>query len=87
MKLKAMTFRDDGEGDPIPDTITVDLTIEELVWIAQAAGKLREVDKPHNFNVYGPACGDVLNRYWDDGADEAARDLNIRMALIATPST
>lgn len=81
MKIKAMTFRDDANGDPIPDAITVDLTIEELVWIAQAAGQLSDIDAPRNFDLYGPACDDVLNRYWDGGADEAAKELNVRVAL------
>jgi hypothetical protein len=76
MKLKAMTFNE----EIYPNTISVELTIEELIWIGLAAGKLRDRDKPRNFNLYRP-CSDIINRFWESGFSEAASTLNVPMIL------
>ncbi len=77
MKIKSMTFRDSDIGI-IPDVVSCELTIEEAVWVAQIAGKLTDCDKPANFDIYQPLVGDVINRYWEDGVNEAKCALGVR---------
>jgi hypothetical protein len=70
MKLNSMTFQqNDGIADPA--TVTVTMSIEEALWIAQVAGKQRG-GSPHR-TIYDCLVGDLFNRYWEDGVKDAAR--------------
>lgn len=71
MELKSMTFATDTEGDTLPDTITVSMSTEEALWIALIAGKQRG-SSPHN-GIYSCLTGNVFNRYWEDGVDDAKK--------------
>jgi len=66
MELKNITL---AEG--MPKSITVEMSIEEAVWIAIIAGKQRG-ESPHS-EIYGCLTGELFNRFWDDGVDDAKR--------------
>lgn len=71
MELKKIELASDEEGDVYPSKITVDMDIKEAIWIASVAGKCRGAS-PHS-RIYDCLVGDLINRYWDDGVDDARR--------------
>ncbi len=74
MKLKAIEFRELGEG-AIPSEITVTMSLAEAYAIAKVFGGFSDVEYDKRelpvTDIYGPLTGDVFNRYWDDGVDGA----------------
>ena len=72
MRLKGLTFTTDNEDEgAIPKTVTVEMTVQEALWIARVSGKQRG-ESPHS-GIFDCLIGDVFNRYWDDGVDEARK--------------
>lgn len=84
MKLESMTFRDGPDGDRIPATVTVVMTVEEAAFFATVSGMLRDCDKPDNFSAYDCLAEDVFDRYWDNGVDGAMKDLAVPMPMVNT---
>ena len=70
MQITNIKFIQGREGAD-PSAITVTMTIEEAIWIAEIAGKQRG-DSPH-LGIYDCLVGDLFNRYWDGGVDDAIR--------------
>lgn len=70
MDLNKMTFAKHQDDEYYPETITVTMTLKEAIFIAKKAG----AEPPA---ATGTICdclvGDVFNRYWDDGVDDAER--------------
>ena len=81
MKLKELTFSEDNVGDAVPSTITVEMTVEEALWIAKVAGKTRG----GGGSIYNCLVDDVFNRYWDDGANGANLQFNVEIPPIKYP--
>lgn len=82
-KIRAITMKDNGEGEAIPASVTVELSLAEVLFISKFTGK-----QSHNTaeevmtgggdastSLYHGLTGDVINRFWDGGTDEAVRDL------------
>lgn len=72
MRLENIEF-EQGEEGAVPSEITVTMSLEEAASIAKVFGgfndkELRARGLPHN-TIYGDLCGDVFNRYWEDGLD------------------
>lgn len=71
-KLKKIIFEESNkDGGALPVTVTIELTIQEAIWIAEKAGK-QTGNSPHH-EIYDCLVGDVFNRYWDDGVADAKR--------------
>lgn len=73
MKVRAIEF---SEGTPVtPDVITVEVTVEELAYIAMLTGRqsnetanaVMAGGDQLNYQIWGAAVGDVFNRYWSGG--------------------
>lgn len=79
MQLENIRFTQNDDGAE-PDTITVTMTIREAIWIAKIAEKQRGT-YPHS-GISNCLNGDFFNRYWDDGIDEADKDLNVEIPPI-----
>lgn len=82
-KIKSITLKDSGDGSAIPSSATVELSLAEILFISKFTGK-----QSHNTaeeimtgggdastSLYHSLTGDVINRFWDGGTDEAVRDL------------
>lgn len=72
MILKEMKFTTNDEDVTNPSSLTVEITIEEAIWMAILSGSQRGIS-PH-FGIFDCLTGDVFNRYWDDGVDDARLD-------------
>jgi hypothetical protein len=85
MKLNSLTFVDGDDGAE-PDTVTVTMTIFEAAVIASLFGKLNSYANDKialDYDIYGCLVGDVFNRYWDDGLNDAYPHLQwIKLATI-----
>lgn len=68
MNIEKIEFIDSPEGAQ-PSRVTVSMTVQEALWVAIVAGKQRGVS-PHT-GIYNALVGDVFNRYWPGGVDEA----------------
>ncbi len=63
-----------------PSRITVEMSLEEAIWIAKVAGKQRGVS-PHN-EIYACLVGEMFNRFWDSGLEEADDKFNVPIPPI-----
>jgi hypothetical protein len=79
MELKNIEFNN-NDGAAFPKTLTVKMTLEEALWIAKVSSKQRGIS-PHN-SIFECLVGDVFNRYWDDGVDEALQEFPIETPPI-----
>lgn len=78
MKLLGLSFDDDAN----PDLITVAMTRDEAILIAQVLGHMKGTVQEAVFvggdevgsDIYGCLVGDVFNRYWEDGVTDALRE-------------
>ncbi|MEE9327339.1 MAG: hypothetical protein V3U71_08570 [Cocleimonas sp.] len=73
MKLKKIKFKTNKDKVYIPNKITAELTLEEAIWIGKKAG---EQTGQSIGTIYECLIGDVFNTYWEDGIDDAQRELN-----------
>ena len=80
MELKEITFSPDLDGEAVPETVTVKMTVKEALWLAIVAGEQRGVS-PHS-GIYNCLTGDVFNRYWDDGVDDAKQTFPVETPPI-----
>lgn len=83
MELKKITFAPNDEGESTPETVTVKMTAQEALWIATVSGK-QKGESPHN-SIFSCLNGDVFNRYWDDGTDDAIKEFPIEIPPIIYP--
>lgn len=72
MDIKSITFSKNNDGISVPEKISVSMDVEEALWIAKVSGEQRG-DSPHH-GMYACLVGDVFNRYWEDGVNEASRE-------------
>lgn len=84
MKIKKMSFADVDAIDNRPETVTVEMDIEEALWIAKVAGMQRGTS-PHT-GIYLCLVVGVFNRYWDDGVDDAVKWFPFDIPPITYPS-
>ncbi len=80
MKLNRLTFSENGEGEAIPDTVSVTMAIQEALWVARVSGQ-QKGESPHN-GLYDCLVGDVFNRYWEGGVDDARRQFHFETPPI-----
>lgn len=80
MKLRSIDIGDDEN----PQSVTVTMTTREAAFIAKAFGKyspktagefLPGFDQVPGA-VYACLVGDLFNRFWDNGVDDAIRELS-----------
>jgi hypothetical protein len=74
MRITAITF----DSNEMPATITATMSLAEAAALAQLTGRLnadraREagVNQKHTSSVYDALVGSVMNRFFEDGTDEA----------------
>ena len=80
-KIKSITLNDDDE--PVPTSAVVELSLAELLFIARVTGKHSHTTAEEvmagggeaSTSLYNSLVGNVINRFWDGGTDEAVRDL------------
>lgn len=82
MKLNAITFAPDAEGEQMPDTVTVTLTKKEVAFLLVATGS-----SPNDANemmhggavpssaIYNCLTGGVINPYYEDGLNSLLASL------------
>lgn len=78
MKVKQISLDD----EELPETVTVELTHDEAVFLAVFLGRLNgeqeeEVMKGGSeigSGIYHGLAGGVFNRFYENGVDEAARE-------------
>lgn len=80
MKLNSIQFRQgEAEEGAVPLEITVTMSLVEAVVICKVFGGFSEAEfekrKLPPIDIYNDLSGDVFNRYWDDGVDDALRDV------------
>lgn len=80
MELKNLTFKSIDGRPTVPEKITVELTLQEALWVVKVSGQQRG-ESPHS-TIFSCLIGDVFNRYWDDGVDEALLNLPIETPPI-----
>lgn len=80
MKLKELTFSSGSDDNANLETVTVEMTVKEALWIARVAGQQRG-HSPHH-DIYSCLTGEVFNRFWDDGVDDAKRDYHFEIPPI-----
>jgi len=78
VKVKALTYgdretRDEGQ---IPETVTVEMTIEEAVAIADTAGNVLGGGQETSSPIWHSLVS-MINQHWDSGTAEAVRDLGV----------
>lgn len=93
MELKAISFAT-TDGETFPDRITVEMSQAEAAAIAALFGLLnghaltrlgiRGIDP----GIHDCLAGDVFNRYWDNGVEEARpQPMPLDLATINEPLT
>lgn len=80
MNLKSMTFTSDEEGAATPATVSVEMSIEEALWVASVASKQRGAS-PHN-GIYSCLVGNVFNCYWEDGLEGAKKEFPVEIPPV-----
>ena len=80
MELKVLTFTQSDEGEAQPETITVQMTVQEALWIARVSGQQRG-SSPHN-GIYDCLVGDIFDRFWEEGVDGAIRQFHFEIPPI-----
>lgn len=79
MKLKALTYGDRETRDEaqIPETVTVEMTIEEALAIVDTAGNVLGAGQQETASPIWNGLTPLVNQIWDDGIDEAMQDLDL----------
>lgn len=68
MKLKNIEF-EEIDGQPFPFLITVEITLEEAVWMSKIAGK--QTGNSCHHDIYNCLIPNVFNNYWENGIKDA----------------
>lgn len=68
-----------GEKGAVPNEITVTMSLMEAAVIGKVFGGFNAHDYEKReipeIDAYNDLCGNVFNRYWEDGLDGAMREL------------
>lgn len=80
MELKKMSFSTNKDGDTTPKTVSVEMSIEEALWIVKIAGSQRGASV-HN-EIFNCLTCDVFNPYWEDGVDDAELEFPVEIPPI-----
>ncbi|WP_396902739.1 hypothetical protein [Mycolicibacterium sp.] len=80
MKIRSIAIGDDD----MPQTITAELTAREAAFLAKLTGRMSHSDaeavvpgfSAESGRVYSALAGEVFNRYYEDGVDDALRELS-----------
>lgn len=81
MKLKNIALTEHETEGAVPETITVEMTARELVFLAKTLGKqngnaaeaLLPGGTAECVEIYDCLTGDVANRFFDGGVDDWAQ--------------
>ena len=84
MKLKALTYGDRETGDEvqIPETVTVEMTIEEAVAVVHTAGNVLGAGQDEAAYPIWNGLTPLVNQVWENGIDEAMQDLDLHPWLF-----
>lgn len=82
MKLTGLTFGPGPEGEALPNWIAVEMTRDEALLIVTMIGGTSPLNREGimplggqiGSDIYDCLIGDVFNRYWEDGANDARRE-------------
>ena len=85
MQIEKIEFTQ-GEEGAYPERITAVMTVEEAMFMAQVVGKTRG-GHPAPHGIYQALIGDVFNRYWEDGVDEALQHRHVPIPPIKYPDS
>lgn len=80
MEIKSIKFTQQEDG-AYPEEITATFSIKEAIFIGKVTGKTRGGIQPAH-DIWTALIGDVFNRYWYDGIDEADSKLNVEIPPI-----
>lgn len=85
MKIKALTFDEHGQPEQITFTISLPEAIYLALLLGSQSGRTANETLSKNGDVINASCyytvsGEVFNRYWDNGVEEA------RSQYLAQPS-
>ncbi|MFG2970892.1 hypothetical protein ACGFZS_47250 [Streptomyces sp. NPDC048288] len=78
--------RIDLDDDEAPETVTVELSHDEAVFLALFLGKQNGIEEEEvmrggsvlGAGIYGALTGGVFNRFYEDGVDGAAKAARTR---------
>lgn len=81
--IKSITMKDGGDGSAVPASVTVELSLAEVLFISKFTGRQTEDSAEKvmtggadaSASLYHGLTGCVINRFWGGGTDEAVRDL------------
>lgn len=79
MNLKEIYFKP-KDGEATPNSIAVNMSIEEALWIVTVAGQ-QKGESPHT-DMFSCLTNDVFNRYWEDGATDAKKEIHVETPPI-----
>lgn len=84
MKIRALTFgdRETSDGAQIPETVTVEMSIEEAVILADITGNVIGPGQQQTSTLIWNGLTPLMNQIWDDGSTEAMRDLRLHRWLF-----
>jgi hypothetical protein len=84
MKIRALTFGDRETRDEaqIPETVTVEMSIEEAVILADTAGNVLGEGQQQTSTLIWNGLVPLINQTWEDGVTEAMRDLGLHRWLF-----
>lgn len=79
MRIRSIAIGDDD----MPETITAELTAREAAFLAKLTGRMSHSDaeaavpgfSAESSRVHACLVGDLFNRYYEDGVDDALREL------------
>lgn len=82
MNLLAIEFEPGDDGAVDPSRITVKMTRNEALLIAQVLGHMKGTEQEAMFpggnsvgtDIYDCLVSDMFNRYWDDGVRDALQE-------------
>lgn len=84
MKLRALTYGDRETRDEvqIPETVTVEMTIEETVAIVHTAGNVLGAGQQETASPIWQSLAPLVNQVWEGGVVQATRQLDLHPWLF-----
>ncbi|AYB70189.1 hypothetical protein SEA_ONEIAGILLIAN_79 [Microbacterium phage OneinaGillian] len=79
MRLRALTYgeRETVDGELIPETVTVEMSIEEVLALTEIAGRVLGPSQAQTSSPIYQSLTSLVNQTWENGIDEAVRQLQI----------
>lgn len=83
MRITHIVLDGPEDGDTAPTQVTVRMTLAEAVYVTKVLGAMNGIQAEqvmpggaHASNeIYSCLTGELFNRFWEDGVDDALRGL------------